>query len=123
MKALLINGSPHEKGCTYTALRELADSIAACIKLLGAAGHPAVAADDFVPLPCSHPRCFSLAFYRAAGPGQSPGHDGRGGDIIRARGDEGGQFATVEPCQRPVYRRRIEQRLGGIEEVAPGCRG
>ena len=23
MKALLINGSPHEKGCTYTALREI----------------------------------------------------------------------------------------------------
>lgn len=45
--------------------------IAACIKLLGAAGHPAVAADDFVPLPCSHPRCFSLAFYLAAGPGRA----------------------------------------------------
>ena len=26
MKALLINGSPHEKGCTYTALRELANT-------------------------------------------------------------------------------------------------
>lgn len=25
MKVLLINGSPHEKGCTYTALREVAD--------------------------------------------------------------------------------------------------
>ena len=24
MKALLINGSPHERGCTYTALEELA---------------------------------------------------------------------------------------------------
>ena len=23
MKALLINGSPHEKGCTYTALHEM----------------------------------------------------------------------------------------------------
>lgn len=30
---------------------------------LGAAGHPAVAASDFVPLPCSHPLCFSLAFF------------------------------------------------------------
>ena len=29
MKALLINGSPHEKGCTYTALRELADTLEA----------------------------------------------------------------------------------------------
>ena len=28
MKALLINGSPHEKGCTYTALKELADTLA-----------------------------------------------------------------------------------------------
>ena len=29
MKALLINGSPHEKGCTYTALAELAKALAA----------------------------------------------------------------------------------------------
>ena len=27
MKVLLINGSPHEKGCTYTALREAADEL------------------------------------------------------------------------------------------------
>jgi len=27
MKVLLINGSPHEKGCTYTALREMADTL------------------------------------------------------------------------------------------------
>ena len=27
MKVLLINGSPHEKGCTYTALKEVADSL------------------------------------------------------------------------------------------------
>ncbi len=27
MKVALINGSPHEKGCTYTALRELADTL------------------------------------------------------------------------------------------------
>jgi len=33
------------------------------VRLLGAAGHPAVRAEDFVPLPCSHPLCFSLAFY------------------------------------------------------------
>lgn len=26
-KILLINGSPHEKGCTYTALREIADTL------------------------------------------------------------------------------------------------
>ena len=26
-KVLLINGSPHEKGCTYTALREVADTL------------------------------------------------------------------------------------------------
>jgi len=30
MKVLLINGSPHEKGCTYTALREAADAMEAC---------------------------------------------------------------------------------------------
>ena len=23
MKVILVNGSPHEKGCTYTALREV----------------------------------------------------------------------------------------------------
>ena len=27
MKVLLINGSPHKKGCTYTALREVADEL------------------------------------------------------------------------------------------------
>ena len=26
MKVMLVNGSPHEKGCTYTALTELADT-------------------------------------------------------------------------------------------------
>lgn len=30
MKVLLINGSPHEKGCTYTALREAADELERC---------------------------------------------------------------------------------------------
>jgi uncharacterized radical SAM superfamily Fe-S cluster-containing enzyme len=33
------------------------------IRLLGEADHPAVRKEDFVPLPCSHPLCFSLAFY------------------------------------------------------------
>ena len=28
MKVLLINGSPHEKGCTYTALTQIADALA-----------------------------------------------------------------------------------------------
>ena len=27
MKILLVNGSPHEKGCTYTALKEVADTL------------------------------------------------------------------------------------------------
>lgn len=27
MKALLINGSPHERGCTYTALKEFSDTL------------------------------------------------------------------------------------------------
>lgn len=27
MKVLLVNGSPHEKGCTYTALTEIADTL------------------------------------------------------------------------------------------------
>ncbi len=27
MKVLIINGSPHEKGCTYTALKEFADTL------------------------------------------------------------------------------------------------
>ncbi len=27
MKVILVNGSPHEKGCTYTALREAADTL------------------------------------------------------------------------------------------------
>ncbi|MBQ2814879.1 MAG: flavodoxin family protein [Akkermansia sp.] len=28
-KVMLVNGSPHEKGCTYTALREMADALEA----------------------------------------------------------------------------------------------
>ena len=27
MKVLLVNGSPHQKGCTYTALSEVADAL------------------------------------------------------------------------------------------------
>ena len=27
MKVLLINGSPHKEGCTYTALKEVADTL------------------------------------------------------------------------------------------------
>lgn len=30
MKVLLINGSPHEKGCTYTALTEVAKTLESC---------------------------------------------------------------------------------------------
>ena len=37
--------------------------VASCIQALAACGHPALSADAFVPLPCSHPRCFSLAFF------------------------------------------------------------
>jgi len=33
------------------------------VRLLGAAGDPRVVSSDFVPLPCSHPLCFSLAYY------------------------------------------------------------
>lgn len=33
------------------------------VRRLGGAGHPAVSADDFVPLPCCHPLCYGLAFY------------------------------------------------------------
>ena len=29
MKVLLVNGSPHQHGCTYTALKETADAFAA----------------------------------------------------------------------------------------------
>ena len=27
MKVLLVNGSPHQNGCTYTALQEIADTL------------------------------------------------------------------------------------------------
>jgi len=33
------------------------------VRLIGEAGYPGVRSEDFVPLPCSHPLCFSLAFY------------------------------------------------------------
>lgn len=38
-------------------------STADVARLLGQAGDPRVQVDDFTPLPCSHPRCFSLAYY------------------------------------------------------------
>jgi uncharacterized radical SAM superfamily Fe-S cluster-containing enzyme len=38
-------------------------SIPDVIQQLDASGHPFVKAEDFVPLPCSSPLCFSLAFY------------------------------------------------------------
>lgn len=38
-------------------------SIPDVVKELGNAGHPFVAASDFVPLPCGSPLCFTLAFY------------------------------------------------------------
>ena len=33
------------------------------VAAIGAAGRPGISADDFTPLPCSHPLCFCLAFY------------------------------------------------------------
>lgn len=30
MKVLLLNGSPHERGCTYTALSEVAGALESC---------------------------------------------------------------------------------------------
>lgn len=30
MKVLLVNGSPHQYGCTYTALKEIADTLSKC---------------------------------------------------------------------------------------------
>jgi len=38
-------------------------SIPDVVSLLGDTANPAVRSEDFVPLPCSHPLCFSLAFY------------------------------------------------------------
>jgi uncharacterized radical SAM superfamily Fe-S cluster-containing enzyme len=38
-------------------------SIPDVVRLLGDTANPAVRSEDFVPLPCSHPLCFSLAFY------------------------------------------------------------
>lgn len=50
------------RGSTFAATTPRI-SIPEVVQLLGEAGHPAVAARDFAPLPCSHPLCFSLAFY------------------------------------------------------------
>ena len=41
------------------------------VRALGEAQHPAVSASDFLPLPCSHPLCFSLAFYIVLGEGRA----------------------------------------------------
>lgn len=40
-------------------------SIPEIIRLLAGAGRGEIQADDFQPLPCSHPLCFSLAYYLA----------------------------------------------------------
>jgi len=40
------------------------------IKGLAGAGHPAVGTGDFIPLPCSHPLCVSVAFYLALNTGK-----------------------------------------------------
>ncbi len=42
---------------------EQAVTIPDVISALAGAGHNTVRAEDFSPLPCSHPACFSLAFY------------------------------------------------------------
>ena len=41
----------------------MAVTIPDVIAALNGAGQGTVSADDFSPLPCSHPACFSLAFY------------------------------------------------------------
>ena len=41
------------------------------VRLLAAAGRPEVRAEDFQPLPCSHPLCFSLAYYLVLDDGRS----------------------------------------------------
>lgn len=51
---------------------------------LGEAGHSAVSAADFVPLPCSHPLCFSLAFYLMLDP------------VLQAAGEDVPQRALEE---------------------------
>jgi 7,8-dihydro-6-hydroxymethylpterin dimethyltransferase len=38
-------------------------SIPDVVRLVGRAGIPSIREEDFVPLPCSHPLCFALAFY------------------------------------------------------------
>ena len=47
------------------SLRESAGrlTIPDVVRLLDEAEHPAVARQDFAPVPCSHPLCFHLAFY------------------------------------------------------------
>jgi hypothetical protein len=55
-------------GLTDTARRL---SIPDVVRLLGDTANPAVRSEDFVPLPCSHPLCFSLAFYLKLDDGSS----------------------------------------------------
>jgi uncharacterized radical SAM superfamily Fe-S cluster-containing enzyme len=38
-------------------------SIPDVVRLVGRAGVPSIREEDFLPLPCSHPLCFSLSFY------------------------------------------------------------
>ena len=45
-------------------------TVADVVRLLGETGGGCVKASDFVPLPCSHPLCFSLAYYLVLNNGQ-----------------------------------------------------
>jgi len=46
-------------------------TVADVVRLLGETGGGCVKASDFVPLPCSHPLCFSLAYYLVLSNGQT----------------------------------------------------
>lgn len=47
--------------------------VAEAVAALTGTGHPAMRPGDFLPLPCSHPHCFALAYYLVTGPGRAVG--------------------------------------------------
>jgi 7,8-dihydro-6-hydroxymethylpterin dimethyltransferase len=63
------NLSHHEQVGNLSRITRL--TIPQIVRLLAEAGRPEVRAEDFQPLPCSHPLCFSLAYYLVVDGGRS----------------------------------------------------
>jgi uncharacterized radical SAM superfamily Fe-S cluster-containing enzyme len=67
--SLMVQPLAHAGRARTFSCEEVPLDVAACIRALAACGHPALSAEVFAPLPCSHPRCFSYAYFLMAAGG------------------------------------------------------